>query len=102
MTVIVLGLDIALLRYYVLEKDGVKRRLIFSTVFWGSVVVTCLITTFIALKAAEISAVLLTVKAALPDWAPYTLRLCAYILALDILTNYPLIVMRGENQPGRC
>jgi len=101
MTVIALGLDISLLRYYVLEKDFWRRKRIFSTVFWVSLFATGALTIAIMFKAEDIAAVLLTIETALPDWAPYTLRLCVVILALDILANYPTIVMRGENQAGR-
>lgn len=99
--VIVLGLDIALLRYYVMEKSPERRSVIFSTVFWGSLGTVGVAGALLWPQAERLTGLLLTLPAPLPGWAVPTFRIALAIVALDILSNYPLIVIRGENQPGR-
>jgi len=98
MEVIRLGQDIALLRYYVLEKDNKRRKLIFSTVFWGMLFFSMLLAG--ALWYWDEFWLRLFVLDSEPV-KPFMIRimhLCAAIVFLDNLSAFPLVVMRGDNK----
>ena len=94
-----LGLDIALLRNYVLEKELAQRRVIFSTIWYSAVAFTTLIV-LVVLAAPEtwLRMVISLPAGTHPEWMVYTLRLCAVVIWLDSLSAFPLMVMRGESR----
>jgi len=96
-----LGQDIALLRFYVLEKDSERRKLIFSTIFWTSISFTSLITFLLFYFPEFWVSLLVNQPQPHPDWMIYSLKLCAGICWLDNMAAFPLIVMRGDNRSGR-
>jgi len=100
MEIVRLGQDVALLRYFIPEKDAERRRTIFSTIFWASLLVTSIISAVIWLGAEHWVRVIVTMPEPYPDWMVITLKLCAVIIWLDNMAAFPLIVMRGENRPG--
>jgi len=100
MEVVRLGQDIALLRYYVLEKIGERRKAIFSTIFWGMLFFSTAIAGAIWYWDGFWVELFVGYEAPFPEWTIVTLHLCAVIVFLDNLSAFPLVVMRGENKAG--
>jgi len=101
MEVIRSGQDIALLRYYVPEKDLNRRKLIFSTVFWTSIVFTSFIA-FLLYNFPEFWVnLLINQPSPHPDWMFYIIRLVAGICWFDNMAAFPLTILRGESKSGR-
>lgn len=101
MELVRLGLDVALLRFYVPEKDPVRRREVFSTVGWAALAFTTAVAGLLWSFPHTFLKLVVTTAVEHPPGMVYTLRLCAAILWLDNLSAFPLVVMRGENQPVR-
>ncbi len=101
MEVVRLGMDIALLRYYVLEQDQARRRVIFSTIFWVALVVSTALGAVLWLGARSWVGLIIASAEPHPEWMIYTLKLCAGIMWFDNMSAFPLVVMRGEGQAGR-
>lgn len=99
MELVRLGLDIALLRYYVPEKDLDKRKIIFSTIFWASFIVTGAVSAVLWFGAEFWTTLIVESDAPYPQWMFYTLRLCAGIIWFDNMIAFPTTVMRCENRP---
>ncbi len=93
-----LGLDVALLRFYVLEKDPVRKKVIFSTVWTTSFVFSTILALAVWFFAAELVGFIVKFDGPVPDWAVYTLRICAGILWLEILNAFPFMVLRGDGK----
>lgn len=100
MEVVRLGQDIALLRYYVLEKDGDKRKTIFSTIFWGMLLFSTVLSGVIWYYDEFWVKLFVGYEAPFPAWTITTLHVCAAIIWLDNMSAFPLVVMRGENRVG--
>jgi len=96
-----LGLDIALLRYYVLEKDLARRKVIFSTVWYTGFFFATTLALAVVFAAPQLVRLVVELPTPTPDWAIYTLRLCAGILWLEILNAFPFMVLRGEGKAGQ-
>lgn len=101
MEVVRLGQDIALLRFYVPEKDLEKRQRIFSSVFWAAFGLTTIISMTLWFGAEFFTGLIIDQPEPYPHWMIYTLKLAALIVWVDNLKDFPLVVMRCENQPGR-
>ena len=93
-----LGLDVALLRYYVLEKDPARKRVIFSTVWTAGFLFSTALAIVVWLFAPSLVTLVVNFEGAVPDWAIYTLRVCAGILWLEILNAFPFMVLRGDGK----
>jgi len=100
MEIVRLGLDIALLRFYVPEKDPVKQREIFSSIFWAAFIVTGLLSAMLWFGAEFWVKLIVEHLEPYPGWMIYTLKLCAVIIWLDNMSAFPLVVMRAENRPN--
>lgn len=100
MAVLILGLDVSLLRFYVPEKENKGRREIFSTIFWGVGGVT-LVGILLAISNAEFLSQWLITLQPQPLWVRNAFILACLIMGMDILAAFPLIVLRGENHPWR-
>lgn len=98
MEVVRLGQDIALLRYYVLEKDSDRRKVIFSTVFWGMLIFSTLLGGMLWFWDEFWGKLFLGAEQPLQEWMLYTLHLCAMIVWLDNISAFPLVLMRAENR----
>jgi len=96
-----LGLDIALLRYYVLEKETARRKVIFSTVWFTGFFFATMLALGVIFAAPQLVRLVVELPTPTPDWAIYTLRLCAGILWLEILNAFPFMVLRGEGKAGQ-
>jgi len=101
MELVRLGLDIALLRYYVPEKNLEKKKAIFSSIFWASFIITGAISAVLWFGAEFWTKLIVEHKEPYPDWMFYTLRVCAGIIWFDNMLAFPLTVMRCENRPRR-
>lgn len=101
MEIVRLGQDIALLRFYVLEKDDERRKAIFSTLFWAAFIFTTAISWLLWSYAEFWTRLIIDLPGPCPEWMIYTLKLCAGIILLDNIAAFPLVIMRAENQPGR-
>jgi len=99
--ILLLGLDIALLRYYVLEKDAGRRKTIFSTVWFSGFFFSGAVAGLILFAAPQIVRLVVELPSPTPEWAIYTMRLCAGILWLEIINAFPFMVLRGEGQAGK-
>ncbi len=94
--ILLLGLDVALLRFYVMEKDVARRYVIFSTLWVAGFVFSTILAAAVWIGAPKIVRLVVELPDPTPDWAIYTLRLCAGILWLEILNSFPFMVLRGE------
>lgn len=101
MEIVRLGQDIALLRYYVLEKNKDRRKVIFSTLFWVAFGFTTLVAGLLLYKTEFWVRLIVNQPEPYPGWMFYTLKICAGIIWFDNLAAFPLVVMRGEGQPRR-
>lgn len=101
MDVMRLGQDIALIRFYVLDKDERRRRLIFSTLFWGALLTTTALSLAVWLGAEHLVKLVVSFPEPYPEWSIYTLKLCAGIIWFDNISAFPLVVIRGEGQARR-
>ncbi len=101
MEILRLGQDIALLRYYALEKDDSQRKKVFSTVFWAASGFSLLLTLVIWFGASSLIRLVIDLPEPYPHWTVYTLQICALIVLLDNLSAFPLVIMRCEGQPIR-
>ncbi|MBT7789341.1 MAG: oligosaccharide flippase family protein [Calditrichaeota bacterium] len=101
MELVRLGLDIALLRYYVPEKNLEKQKAIFSSIFWASFIITGAISTALWFGAEFWTTLIVEHDGPYPHWMFYTLRLCAGIIWFDNMLAFPMTVMRCENRPRR-
>jgi O-antigen/teichoic acid export membrane protein len=95
---LLLGLDVALLRFYVLEKDAARRKVIFSTVWITSFVCSTLFAAIVWLEAPRLVRLVVDLPLPTPDWAIYTLRICVGIFWLEILNALPFMILRGEGK----
>lgn len=93
-----LGLDVALLRYYVLEKDPSRKHVIFSTVWTTGFVFSTMLALAVWFFAPYLVSIIVKFDGPPPDWAIYTLRICAGILWLEILNAFPFMVLRGDGK----
>jgi len=101
MEVIRSGQDIALLRFYVPEQDLNRRKLIFSTVFWTSILFTSIIA-FLLFNFPEFwVSLLINQPTQHPNWMLYIIKLVAGICWLDNMAAFPLTILRGESRSGR-
>ncbi len=98
---LLLGLDVSLLRYYTLEKDAARRKVIFSTVWIAGFVFSTALAIVVWFAAPWLVRLVVELPTPTPDWAIYTLRLCAGILWLEILNAFPFMVLRGDGQSFR-
>ncbi len=101
MEVFRLGQDIALLRYYALEKDRRHAKAIFSTIFWGMLLFSTAMAGMIWIWDDFWVRLFLGSAVQTDPWMPYTLHVCAAIVWLDNMSAFPLVVMRVENKPGQ-
>jgi len=93
-----LGLDVALLRYYVLEKDPARKRVIFSTVWTTGFIFSSVLVLGVWFFAPYLTSIIVKFDGPPPEWAIYTLRICAGILWLEILNAFPFMVLRGDGK----
>lgn len=101
MEVVRLGQDIALLRYYVLEKDTSRKKEIFSTIFWGMLLFSTLLACALWFFDTFWVRLFVGQTAPFPGWMLHTLHLCAIIVWLDNMSAFPLVVMRGDGKAGQ-
>ncbi len=101
MEVFRLGQDIALLRYYALEKGKHQAKVIFSTIFWGMLLFSTAMAGAIWLWDDFWVRLFLGTGGQTDPWMLYTLHVCAAIIWLDNMSAFPLVVMRVENKPGQ-
>ena len=95
-----LGQDIALLNYYVLEKDIERRKRIFSSIFWGMLLFSTLLVFVIWRWDGFWLKLFIEQQPPYPAWTIRTLHYCALIIWLDNISAFPLVIMRGENRAG--
>lgn len=100
MAVIILGLDIGLLRFYVPAKELSHRRAIFSSVFWASLLVVGLGCGLAWGYAQEIAGWVVTLDP-IPPWGTTSFVMAVGIMGLDILAAFPLVVLRAEERAWR-
>ncbi|MFN3820963.1 MAG: lipopolysaccharide biosynthesis protein [bacterium] len=100
MAVLILGLDIGLLRFYVPEKELSRRQGVFSSVFWSSLVVVGLGCGLAWGYARDLAAWIVTLDP-IPPWGVTSFGLAVGIMGLDILSAYPLVVLRAEEKAWR-
>ncbi|MFC2150121.1 oligosaccharide flippase family protein [Calditrichota bacterium] len=101
MEILRMGQDIALLRYYALEKEQKARKIIFSTIFWSATAFSLAIGAALWFGAEYWVRLIVEMPEPYPEWSIYTLKLCALIIAFDNLAAFPLVVIRVEGQPVR-
>ena len=73
MELVRLGFDIALLRFYVPEKDIQKKKAVFSTIFWTAIIFTTAISIVLWI-GAEYWTKAVTSTTVHPEWMFYTFR----------------------------
>lgn len=88
------GSDPAFIRYYELEEDRDKRRLIFSTNFWSLLITSIIFTGIIYLLSRPISGALFDQKNLFT-----IILLISGILLVDTLTMLPKTLLRIREQP---
>jgi len=97
-----LGLDVSLLRDYVLEKELQQRKVIFSTIFYTALAFSTLIAILLwSMPETWLRLIISAPEGGHPEWMVYTLRLCAGVIWLDNLSAFPLMVIRGESRAVR-
>jgi len=96
-----LGLDIALLRFYVLEKDAGDRKKLFSSVFWAVLLYSIVLSGLLWFGSRFFLHLIVSSVTEYPPWMFYTLKLRIGVMFLDNLSNFPMWVMRGEGQAVR-
>ncbi|MFH1862018.1 MAG: oligosaccharide flippase family protein, partial [bacterium] len=89
------GFDTSFVRYYILEKDSVKRDEIFSTIFWMSLVSSGVFTVLISLSAGILTSVVFDNPETIGNNTIYLVLLCGGILLTDTLGSYPYLYLRA-------
>lgn len=102
MEIVRLGLDIALLRFYIPEKTPEKRQVVFSSIFWTALLITGILSIALWLGAEFWTKLIIDSSSqslsSYPSWMFQTLKICALIILFDNLYAFPLTVMRAENK----
>lgn len=93
-----LGLDVALLRFYVLEKDPNRKKIIFSTVWMTGFLFSSFLAFIVWFFAPQLVTIVVKFDGPPPEWAIHTLRLCSGILWLEIINAFPFMVLRGDGK----
>ncbi|MCK4818189.1 oligosaccharide flippase family protein [bacterium] len=90
------GMDIAFLRFFILEDSRERKRRIFSTVYWMIIGTGICFSTFMILNPEPLSRLIF-------HGAIYKtiIRLAAGILLTDALCLIPFLVLRGEEKSKR-
>jgi len=90
------GMDVAFLRYFILEKDREKRTRIFSTAFWTIFITGSLFSAFMLIFPEPFSRMIFQGES-----YPMLIRLASGILLADALALLPFLVLRAEEKSTR-
>ncbi len=88
-----LGLDNAFLRYYMDDELAEKKREVFSTAVYFTLVIGCIFFFIVWFKTSAAS-VIITEK---PEYI-YATRLLFFVMIIDNIVIYPSLVLRAENR----
>ena len=89
------GFDITFLRYHILEPDRLKKKAIFSTIFWAALITTSLFSILIALATGWLASVVFEDPAALGVSSSYLMLITAGLLFVENLGIYPYLYLRA-------
>ncbi|TKJ41577.1 hypothetical protein CEE37_03150 [candidate division LCP-89 bacterium B3_LCP] len=89
------GFDVTFLRFYIMEEDDDRRKAIFSTIFWTSLVTSGLVTLIIILSAGWLEGIIFANPEALGSKARYLILISAAILFVETLGLYPYLYLRS-------
>ncbi len=89
------GFDITFLRYYILETDNSKRKQIFSTIFWCTLVTSSLFTIIIALSTGWLSTIVFENPESVGLSARYLILISGLLLFSDTIGLYPYLYLRA-------
>jgi O-antigen/teichoic acid export membrane protein len=95
LVVFIYGADIAFLRFYIPEKDPQKRKEIFGTVFWSSLLTTGVFSVIIALTTGALAKFVFNDPDSIGAGAGYLIILSAGILFADTLSTFPYLWLRS-------
>lgn len=91
----VYGFDITFLRYYILETDPERRKEIFGTIFFASLITSGLFSLLIGLTAGALVPIILEDPQATGVSCRYLTLLSAGILLAETLGLYPYLYLRS-------
>jgi len=94
----VYGFDITFLRYYILETNEDRRKEIFSTIFWASLLTSVAFTLVITASTAWLANLVFEDPHSLGFSPHYLLLLCAGILFSETLGIYPYLYLRATEK----
>jgi len=89
------GFDITFLRYYILQTDIEKRKAIFSTIFWCTIITSTLFSVVTALSTGWITTLVFENSASLGISSRYLILVCAGLLFSETLALYPYLYLRA-------
>jgi O-antigen/teichoic acid export membrane protein len=92
------GLDIAYLRYFALNKDSERRRVVTGTAMMTTVVTSGLFALAIIAAAGSIGRLVVHTPTH-PETVVTLVRLCAGMLFFDTLCTFPFLLLRGTLRP---
>jgi O-antigen/teichoic acid export membrane protein len=90
------GMDVAFLRFFILEEDGEKKRNIFSTAFWMILASGVCFSTVMIIFPSSFSQIIFRSAHHL-----MLIRMAGIILLTDALCLIPFLVLRAEEQSTR-
>ncbi|MDP8228029.1 MAG: oligosaccharide flippase family protein [Candidatus Electryoneaceae bacterium] len=98
MNMFVLGQDTAMIHFYDPKESWIKRRTVFSTIFWLGLVVTTLLAALLYFGSEFWVRLIINLEDPYPKWAVDTFKLCAWIIFLDTMAVYPMAALRKDEK----